>query len=331
MGAFNWLRSRTFEAPGNWLGRSRALASVLLFMSAVAFSYSLWPPTAGTPRQADALVGLITLVVAVVLLVLGERLPNVVGVDIPAVVAWGCVAFMAATRPTPQGQLLFGYPLVALGVVLALYLTWVRAAAHLAAMLGTFLAAVILVGERAAFFYLLIAGSTVIVTAVTIGRLRVIRDRLTNELTRLSLVDPLTGALNRRGLEADARVVRALAARSGQSITVVMIDLDGFKEYNDARGHAAGDRLLQAIVQEWRPVLRGGDLIARLGGDEFIFVLTGVDTETAMRLLERMRAESCAQWSSGVAEWHENEDLESVLNMADVAMYRDKQERGGAR
>ncbi len=320
-----------FAGRPAWLTRSRALAAVLLFLALVAFAYALWPPGAATPRAADAAVGVLMVAVATVLLLVGERLPMSLSLDVPVVLAWGCVAFMAATRPTPQGQVLFGYPLVLIGGVIAFFLPWRRAMAHVVAMLMAFLVAIIIVGEHAALFYLFIAGMTVVVTSGTIFRLRSDRDRLLADAARRALLDPLTGALNRRGLDVEVPVVRSLTERSGQLMSVVAIDLDGFKQFNDEQGHAAGDRLLQDVVREWRQMLREGDLLARVGGDEFVFVLAATAPDAAARLLQRMRTTSCAQWSVGIADWRLDEDFLAVLDRADAAMYADKAARGGSR
>ncbi|MFN8126990.1 MAG: GGDEF domain-containing protein [Candidatus Nanopelagicales bacterium] len=85
--------------------------------------------------------------------------------------------------------------------------------------------------------------------------------------------DPLTGALNRRGLQHSADLVHDLEIRRHLATSIVEIDLDGFKRFNDTNGHHAGDDLLAALVEDWSSVLRGTDILARTGGDEFVLVL----------------------------------------------------------
>lgn len=98
---------------------------------------------------------------------------------------------------------------------------------------------------------------------------------------RMAERDPLTGLLNRRGLE------RALMGVPSGSI--LALDLDWFKRVNDQYGHAEGDRLLVILSQLLTEVLRRGDLAARMGGEEFVVVLPGLGTEAALQVAERVR------------------------------------------
>ena len=135
------------------------------------------------------------------------------------------------------------------------------------------------------------------------------------------LTDPLTAALNRRGLQQQAPGVRAVASRAGQPTTVGMIDLDGFKRYNDEHGHAAGDDLLVALVAAWSAQSRPGDLVARVGGDEFVLVLPGVDSDQAASAVTRLREVSPVLWTVGLSPWHAQEDLWDAVSRADTSMY----------
>ncbi|SHI98281.1 GGDEF domain-containing protein [Wenxinia saemankumensis] len=103
-----------------------------------------------------------------------------------------------------------------------------------------------------------------------------------------TLTDPLTGALNRRGL---ARHYQEVAPQlRGRGGAFLLMDLDHFKAVNDTHGHAIGDEVLRHAVQAVRGVLRAEDCIARLGGEEFAIVLPGVQSDQAFRIAERIRA-----------------------------------------
>lgn len=144
--------------------------------------------------------------------------------------------------------------------------------------------------------------------------------------------DALTGLLNRRALR-DA-LVRAVGA--GQTGTVLLLDLDGFKAVNDTHGHEAGDALLKEIGLRLRRCVRAQDILARLGGDEFAVVLLHADTEATAEVARRILT-SINQpiavgsvWVSvsasiGGAELHgEGDDVGELLREADIAMYRAK-------
>lgn len=127
-------------------------------------------------------------------------------------------------------------------------------------------------------------------------RLSLENKRLLKELTaanekleELSITDPLTGALNRRGLQrALAREV-AWINRYGTSLLAVLLDLDNFKKINDTHGHVAGDTILKEIVKNLRKTLRPVDYIARIGGDEFIILLAQTRLGDGFGVAEKMR------------------------------------------
>lgn len=321
--------SATPADPRRVLDQYTALASILLGLSLMALRYSFWPPVPGNDREADAIVGAVTMAFAVLTATVGRRLPTPVGIDLPMVMAWGSAVYMADTRPLPQGQLLFGFPLVTLAVYAAYFLSPRRVAVHTFGMFAAYLVVTVIADDRLAPFYARIAALTGVITAAAVLHLRRSRDKLLADAERQALLDPLTGALNRRGLETEAPAGQSIASRAGKPTTVVAIDLDGFKQYNDAHGHAAGDALLAAVVHEWGQHLRGGDQIARTGGDEFVIVLPGASPEQAGQLLERMRAATSAQWSAGYGPWRPGQGLDDALDQADQALYENKRARGG--
>ena len=123
------------------------------------------------------------------------------------------------------------------------------------------------------------------------------RDRALAELSRLSVTDQLTAALNRRGFLNRAVPSIALARRSGQPSALIMFDVDRFKAINDDYGHAAGDDVLRGLVTVLSAGMRPGDLLGRLGGEEFAVFLHDATDATAVSIAQRL----CDQVRAGVA------------------------------
>jgi diguanylate cyclase len=125
------------------------------------------------------------------------------------------------------------------------------------------------------------------VAAATCG---VALDRRLRSARSQALRDPLTGLPNRVLLED--RIERALrsAQRTGESFTLIIVDLDGFKEVNDVRGHGAGDAVLRSLAKRFEAIVRGSDTVARVGGDEFVVLSVGTgNDEQAAALVGRLR------------------------------------------
>ncbi|MBU2669061.1 GGDEF domain-containing protein [Actinoplanes bogorensis] len=158
-----------------------------------------------------------------------------------------------------------------------------------------------------------------------IARLREHEGRLRHQ----AHFDGLTGLAN-RGHFHD-QVEQALTG-SPASVSVLLVDLDGFKAVNDTMGHAAGDALLIAVADRLRGSLRTGDVPARLGGDEFAVLLTECTPEeaeqTAARILEALSAAGAAA-SIGIAAAGPDTVVSSLLREADVAMYAAKRQGKG--
>lgn len=112
---------------------------------------------------------------------------------------------------------------------------------------------------------------------------------LRRRLAKVSALDPLTRALNRRGFDERLEAAFAEAQRSGEPLTVVFADLDRFKEINDRYGHQAGDRLLTWIAGRLSQGLRAHDAVGRIGGDEFAAVLSDTGPDAATVVVQRLR------------------------------------------
>ncbi|MEX2529389.1 MAG: diguanylate cyclase [Gemmatimonadota bacterium] len=160
--------------------------------------------------------------------------------------------------------------------------------------------------------------------------------RLHAALQTLSLTDPLTGLPNRRQLEVHLSHEFA-AARRGRPLSVVIFDVDRFKEYNDTEGHVAGDQALRAVAYVLGQETRAMNLVARYGGDEFLAVLSDTDrvgaVQHAMRVHRRVAQDEelgarGIRLSSGVATFSdEMERVEDLIRVADEDMYRAKAAR----
>jgi diguanylate cyclase (GGDEF)-like protein len=146
------------------------------------------------------------------------------------------------------------------------------------------------------------------------------------ELALASRTDHLTGALNRRGFGERVSAELARAARDAQPLALVLVDLDGFKRVNDARGHAAGDELLVWVSSRLRAGLRPSDAAGRLGGDEFALLLPGIDSGEAHAVAERLRTVLAERTSAsfGVGVYPDAGDEDEIAALADAELYRDK-------
>jgi len=113
--------------------------------------------------------------------------------------------------------------------------------------------------------------------------------RLYDEVKRLSITDDLTGQFNRRHLTAvlDAECLRAKRMKS--PLSLMLLDVDGFKKINDTLGHTAGDILLKALADLIKRSIRRTDTIGRWGGEEFLYILPGTDLDGALKLAEKVR------------------------------------------
>jgi diguanylate cyclase (GGDEF)-like protein len=159
------------------------------------------------------------------------------------------------------------------------------------------------------------------------------RLKLLEDVRTLSLTDPLTGLGNRRHMELMLAHAWA-AARRGDPLAVVVLDLDGFKEVNDTRGHHAGDELLCAVGEALRDEARASDVVVRFGGDEFLALLTGGTAEGGHLLVERLRKRLGERVgiSAGVAAYTpEMASAEEMIRLADRRLYDGRASRRPAR
>lgn len=150
-----------------------------------------------------------------------------------------------------------------------------------------------------------------------------LRARLDREIT----TDPLTGVLNRSGLDERIDVELGRTSRTGAPLTVGIIDLDDFKRVNDEHGHAAGDRLLVSFATALRVQSRPYDTVARIGGDEFLVMMPATAAPEATTFFERLRATTGSHWSYGLAEAVPGDSARTIRARADRELYAQKLSR----
>jgi len=149
------------------------------------------------------------------------------------------------------------------------------------------------------------------------------REELLDQVQKLARRDSLTGLPNRRALEEQLPQAMARARRSGEPLSVAIIDIDHFKRYNDTHGHLAGDEVLRVCAREWDGVLRGEDTLVRFGGEEFLVLLPDTDPEQAAEIVDRLRQQTPMEQtcSAGLALWDSAENVDDLLRRADEALY----------
>lgn len=155
------------------------------------------------------------------------------------------------------------------------------------------------------------------------------------ELAQAAQTDPLTKAFNRLQCDRCLRKATEQARLNGTGVTLIMFDIDDFKHVNDTFGHNAGDEVLVKTAEIVRAVIRSRDMFARWGGEEFVILQTETPIEGTMVLAERLRKKiedspfagiGRITISLGVAQYTDDESIESFIKRADDAMYKAKRE-----
>lgn len=172
--------------------------------------------------------------------------------------------------------------------------------------------------------------------SIIMGRMGHDLSGVEQELTVQAETDDLTGLLNRRSFLANCDRALEAAQVSGESLALLIIDADHFKQINDHYGHAVGDVALKSIADQLRGAFRRTDHVCRLGGEEFAVLLAETDTETAIQLAERVVKQvgrspiSDADYvlevtiSCGYADTTIGYDRDALLRAADDALYQAK-------
>jgi diguanylate cyclase len=161
-------------------------------------------------------------------------------------------------------------------------------------------------------------------------------EKLQEELQQLSEVvriDQLTGVLNRRGMDEAFSTEIARYRRSGELLSIALLDIDNFKLLNDQHGHAAGDSALKHLAGVVKRAVRPTDIVTRMGGEEFVVILPNTNLEEAVVTMSRLQRALTKEYflgnnqkllitfSAGVALFKTEDDVNSILARADQAMY----------
>ena len=168
------------------------------------------------------------------------------------------------------------------------------------------------------------------------------KERLYSILKDISVTDPLTGLPNRRTFIEQIKHLASVSNRRSFSFSILFIDVDNLKEFNDKYGHQAGDDLLKAVGNALRTAVRSEDVVCRYGGDEFVVLLQGLDSEKSLEVAKRAQAAAhkarvrsrgsyaMGQVSIGIASYPQHGlEGEDLINKSDAAMYEAKRSGGG--
>ena len=177
-------------------------------------------------------------------------------------------------------------------------------------------------------------GAIGITVLVLVSRFLLLQDnrRLHIELEQMAIKDPLTGIANRRFFEETLEREIKRAQRYGRQLSLLMIDIDEFKTYNDQHGHPMGDKLLQDCAHLFRALLRASDLVARYGGDEFVVILPEISVEQGRFVADKLSkikigalaSEEEITISIGCTAFQKDMTAASLLELAEQDLYLQK-------
>ncbi len=161
-----------------------------------------------------------------------------------------------------------------------------------------------------------------------------------DQVRKDSLKDPLTEIGNRKYFEVELEKVTQEAKETNSTLSILMVDIDHFKKFNDTYGHLIGDQVLRLVARTLIENLKGRDIIARYGGEEFVILLPNTDVMAAEKVANQLRDSlgtkqikhkqtqetlGVVTISLGATEYCPNEDIEAFINRADEALYEAKQ------
>jgi diguanylate cyclase (GGDEF)-like protein len=291
-----------------------SLSLLFLFKGLVALATSVFPISPQEPTTLVTTIGTTAIVAALAIWLLGARMP-MLAFELIAAAGSLTASWTVAHAATHGGMMItaFAYPWIA---IYSAHFFPRRAVVAQGALISVGFGVGLLVsGLSHIVIYWVIVVATIWSICIVLGE-------LSESLRRQADTDPLTGLLNRNGFLTAATREHAIAQRTGNPLTLAVLDLDGFKQINDLHGHVIGDRLLADLGRSWRERLRAGDILARHGGDEFVLLLPATSAESAVTVLDRLCDERLpVTWSVGIGMWLPGESLDECLARADTHLY----------
>lgn len=309
-------------------GRKRVETYLPLILSA-AGAVGVLPFAVKRSLQGEWVAAFIDTVIVVGFVVLGTyvyrtRRVRVASIAISLLAAGGVVSTVYVNGPH---QVYWAYP----ALMAIFYLIRPREAVALA--LITVLALLPELWPQADTHTTTTIAITVVVTGTFAFAFALITNRQREQLMQLATKDPLTGAGNRRALDTKLAELVNVFQRTRAVSSIILMDLDHFKEVNDVYGHAVGDQILKNVTDIVNMRIRVTDSLYRIGGEEFVVVLDGQDLHRAAHLAEQLRTlvdanelvpDQSVTVSLGVAELKPGESANDWLHRSDEALYRAK-------
>jgi diguanylate cyclase (GGDEF)-like protein len=303
-----------------WLGRypgSVWMLVVFLLLAGTNLFFAITFPPNNKPATIDTVVGCLwTFGSAAALLILARHTPGWF-LHVQMVGAILVTAGLIYGAKTPLGGALFGWAYSMVAMYAAVWMSRRMAQIYLGTVA---LAYLIVLYLREALPYMLV---TWLLTMTVCAAIAYLLMYLVSSLRNMAVTDSLTGLLNRAGLESVLRTNRVF----GTPTSLVVIDLDDFKNLNDTQGHLAGDDALRRMGQALADVTGSGEYAFRTGGDEFMLILPNQTPGGAIEVVAQVRRVTRLALSAGVVEWPTTESFDSAVRRADESMYRNKADR----
>jgi len=292
-----------------WFG-----VALIIDLASFALPYNNDSPLA--PRIVG---GIFVIATVAMLVVLGDRTPTWF-LHVLIVISIGLMLWLTASAATPTGSL----TAMMILLIIAAYTAYTMPYTHAVIYVGVSSIGMLVSFAIEGRLEILVL-PWAILTFMGFAQILIL-GTLVSDLKHQAAIDPLTGLLNRAGLDlvmsGPERDRRVAAPRA-----IVVIDLDDFKTVNDLSGHAEGDRVLREVGATILQTCRETDIAVRYGGDEFILILPSTSEDRAADFARSMESQIRASCSTGTAQWGDDEPLHHAIARADRLMYERKARR----